>query len=452
MSTKVSIIIRTKNEETWISSCLRAVFAQTYKNFEVILVDNNSFDRTVDIAKQFKVNVIQISEFKPGKAINDGIRASNGDIIVCLSGHCIPVNEVWLEKIIKNLEDEVVAGVYGRQQAMSFSSDIDKRDLFNLFGFDKKVQIKDSFFHNANSAFRREIWEKYPFDENASNIEDRLWGNIIIKAGLHIIYEPEASVYHWHGVHHDSNPARAKNIVRIMESLPELSTDDSYISISKHKVCLIIPIKGKSKRVGNKTMLEYLAESIKNSTYLSDIFVATDDSETADLAEKLGFRVPFLRSLEYSSDCVDILDVVGYFLSELEKKSIYHDIVCIMTENYPFRRVGVIDEMLSKFVIDGLDTLIAGRVEDRGGFIQSESGINLIEQGFMPRGLKDSKLIIGMIGYACISRPSSVRKSQIFDNKIGVFEISDYLETLEIRSSIPHQLLSTTPILSNLFK
>jgi hypothetical protein len=123
-----------------------------------------------------------------------------------------------------------------------------------------------------------------------------------------------------------------------------------------------------------------------------------------------------------------------------------------MTENYPFRRVGVIDEMLSKFVIDGLDTLIAGRVEDRGGFIQSESGINLIEQGFMPRGLKDSKLIIGMIGYACISRPSSVRKSQIFDNKIGVFEISDYLETLEIRSSIPHQLLSTTPILSNLFK
>ena len=38
----VSIIIRTKNEERWIHSCLKAVFKQEYKNFEVIIADNNS--------------------------------------------------------------------------------------------------------------------------------------------------------------------------------------------------------------------------------------------------------------------------------------------------------------------------------------------------------------------------------------------------------------------------
>ncbi len=442
MEKKVSIIIRTKNEEKWISSCLKAVFAQTYSNIEVILVDNNSSDRTVDIASGFNVKVIQISEFKPGRALNDGIRASNGSIIVCLSGHCIPVNNIWLEKIISSLEDELVGGVYGRQQPMSFSSDIDKRDLFNLFGFDKKVQIKDSFFHNANSAFRREIWDKYPFDESASNIEDRLWGNIIIKEGLKIIYEPEASVYHWHGVHHDSNPTRAKNIVRIMETLPELSTEDSFISPSKHKISLIIPIKGKSKRYGNKSMLEYIAGSIKNSKYLSEIYVATDDSETANLAQKLGFSVPFLRPLEFSLESVDILDVVSYFVNQLEKNSIFYDAICIMTENYPFRRTGVIDEMLSRFVREGLDTLIAGRVEDRGGFVLNENKLSIIESGFMPRDLKKNKLIIGMIGYACISRPSCIRNQQIFDKKIGVFEITDYLESFEIRKNISDHVLS----------
>ena len=49
---KVSIIIRVKNEEKWITSCLRAVFSQTYKNFEVILVDNNSSDNTIKKAKE----------------------------------------------------------------------------------------------------------------------------------------------------------------------------------------------------------------------------------------------------------------------------------------------------------------------------------------------------------------------------------------------------------------
>jgi len=95
-SALISIIIRTKNEERWISSCLRAVFDQTYKNIEIILVDNCSTDQTVKKAQEYPVKLVEISEFLPGKAINDGIRASSGEIIVCLSGHCIPTNSRWL--------------------------------------------------------------------------------------------------------------------------------------------------------------------------------------------------------------------------------------------------------------------------------------------------------------------------------------------------------------------
>ena len=43
-----SIIIRTKNEERWINSCLDSIYNQTYKNFEIILVDNLSNDKTVE--------------------------------------------------------------------------------------------------------------------------------------------------------------------------------------------------------------------------------------------------------------------------------------------------------------------------------------------------------------------------------------------------------------------
>ena len=45
----VSIIIRTKNEERWIASCLNAIYEQDYKNFEIIIVDNESKDNTLKI-------------------------------------------------------------------------------------------------------------------------------------------------------------------------------------------------------------------------------------------------------------------------------------------------------------------------------------------------------------------------------------------------------------------
>ena len=80
----VSIIIRTKNEEKWISSCLDAINNQLYKNYEIIIVDNNSKDGTIKIAKTYKTRIFKIDKFKPGKTINLGIRKSRGNIIVCV--------------------------------------------------------------------------------------------------------------------------------------------------------------------------------------------------------------------------------------------------------------------------------------------------------------------------------------------------------------------------------
>ena len=105
----VSIIIRTKNEEKWISACLRSVFRQNYKNIEVILVDNESTDNTVIRAQEFPIKLVKIKDFFPGKAINDGIRASSGKYIVCLSGHCIPVNSEWLTFLVRDLSNSQIA-------------------------------------------------------------------------------------------------------------------------------------------------------------------------------------------------------------------------------------------------------------------------------------------------------------------------------------------------------
>ena len=64
------------------------------------------------------------------------------------------VNDRATSQVMQNLynnfdENEKLAGVYGRQLPLSYTSDADKRDLLIAFGQDKKVQHKDYFFHNA---------------------------------------------------------------------------------------------------------------------------------------------------------------------------------------------------------------------------------------------------------------------------------------------------------------
>ena len=103
MKKSVSIIIRIKNEEKWINACLRSVFDQEYSDFEVIVVDDNSEDQTLELISRYPVKIIHYDQpYFPGLAINIGIRASVGEFLVCLSGHCVPVNPLWLSNLHRN--------------------------------------------------------------------------------------------------------------------------------------------------------------------------------------------------------------------------------------------------------------------------------------------------------------------------------------------------------------
>ena len=78
-----SIIIRTKNEERFINACLTAIYKQNYTNFEVIVVDNESTDLTLKKIQQFNIkNIVNLSDYLPGKALNEGIKHSSGKYIV----------------------------------------------------------------------------------------------------------------------------------------------------------------------------------------------------------------------------------------------------------------------------------------------------------------------------------------------------------------------------------
>ncbi len=431
---KISIIIRTKNEERWISSCLKSVFEQRYGSFEVIIVDNESTDSTLAKVRQFPVKkVLSCTDYLPGKSLNIGIEEAEGDFIVCLSGHCIPTNDRWLENLYKNFDDPEVAGVYGRQEPLSFTPPGDKRDMMIVFGPERKVQRKDSFFHNANSMIRKEILHKYPFDDKITNIEDRIWAQQVLRHGYAVIYEPDASVYHWHGIHQNGDETRCQNVVRILESLNGYSYEEmQQEQMENLNVVAIIPVKEELDFTGQKILLKQTLRYVARSRYINSSVVSTDSPELARFAVEEGADNALLRGKELSHDYVGLDMVYHDALNRLENDNNIPDILVLLEITYPFRDENLIDGMVKSFVRKGFDTILPARKETNVIWSQEGDRMKLVDEGFVPRKFKKA-VYVSYKGLCCVTRPEFVRSEEIFGDNIGVYKVENPFSGMEIR-------------------
>ena len=103
---KLSIVIITKNEESTINACLSEANKINFIDKEIILVDSNSTDKTLKIARGYPLKIIKIIEsnvYSPSAGRNVGLINSKGNYILFLDGDQI-VNLKWVEKYIGLIE------------------------------------------------------------------------------------------------------------------------------------------------------------------------------------------------------------------------------------------------------------------------------------------------------------------------------------------------------------
>ena len=109
---RISVVIPCYNEEDYIFACLDALFKQSYQALEVIVVDNNSSDNSVSIAKRFPVKIVKEKRQGMIFARNRGFNMARGDVIARLDADCrAPVD--WLATINRHFTDNTVDAVTG---------------------------------------------------------------------------------------------------------------------------------------------------------------------------------------------------------------------------------------------------------------------------------------------------------------------------------------------------
>lgn len=197
-----SIVIRTLNEARYLDDLLQAVQRQKTDglDWEVVLVDSGSTDGTLEIAQRHGCRIYHITreEFSFGRSLNVGCAASRGDILVFISGHCVPTDAGWLRALCKPIIDEQVSYSYGRQVGDDDSYFSERRIFAKYFPAVSAVPQQGFYCNNANSALARSAWQAFPFDEELTGLEDMDVAKRLVQAGHKIGYVADACVFHHH--------------------------------------------------------------------------------------------------------------------------------------------------------------------------------------------------------------------------------------------------------------
>ena len=211
----ISVVMRSKNEERWIGHAIQSVI-EKLDNPEIIIVDNHSTDTTKKIAQSFKADpdienygnyaelqIIEISDYSPGKALNLGVQKATYDYILIMSSHCV-LTQFNLEEHLNDLNDH--HALFGNQIPVWEGKKITKRYIWSHFSNKSTTNMysdleKRYFLHNALAIYRKSILKKFPFDENLTSKEDRYWANKIIKKKMNFTYDPELIAEHQYTIH-----------------------------------------------------------------------------------------------------------------------------------------------------------------------------------------------------------------------------------------------------------
>jgi rhamnosyltransferase len=223
----VSIIIRTLNEERYLDELLSAINSQNLDEFscEIVVVDSGSIDNTLKIAKKYDARITHINKenFTFGRSLNIGCEFANGEYLVFISGHCIPVNQNWLKSIVVPLIQKKCDYSYGRQIGRDTTKFSEMQVFSKYFPNETRLPQRGFFCNNANAAISRKIWSKFHFDEELTGLEDMFLAKQIYQDKGLIGYISNSIVYHIHDETWDQIKTRyEREAIALQKIMPEI--------------------------------------------------------------------------------------------------------------------------------------------------------------------------------------------------------------------------------------
>lgn len=230
-----SVIIPTYNRETYISISIKSVLAQSYTNFELIIVDDGSTDKTEQIVKSFndnRVNYIKIQNSERAVARNTGIKAAKGGYITFLDSDDIYYPN-YLQNAFESLTKFNLPPFFHLAYEVLNASGKSIMQMNNIITDDVTCLIKPNSLSCMGVFIKKEITENFKFNEDRklSGTEDwELWMRIVANFGIKTDSRISSAC-----IDHDERSMREVNSEKLIERV-NLAINYCFADINVQKV------------------------------------------------------------------------------------------------------------------------------------------------------------------------------------------------------------------------
>ena len=201
MSAKsAAIIMRSKDEMPHAVAALQRLKGQSWTDWTLYNVDSGSTDGTLEALRAFnpgRITEIPPGAYVPGRVLNEMIARTTEEWIVFLNADAIPLNDAWLERLLRPLLDGAADATMSKQLARPDARFIVEDDYRRAYD---PANIKDGnedFFSAVACAFRRSWWERIKFPESGY-AEDLAWAKACREQGARLKLVLDSEVEHSH--------------------------------------------------------------------------------------------------------------------------------------------------------------------------------------------------------------------------------------------------------------
>lgn len=218
---KVSVIIPTYNEEKVIGNCISSLSSQTLKELEIIVVDDGSTDKTLEVVKGFKeVKIFTQGHRGAGAARNFGVKHARGEILVFVDADMTFDNE-FLKKLINPISRTIV-GTFSKEEYVGNKGNVWAK-CWNINRGLPAGKMHPKNYPDYDRVFRAILKSEFDraggFDEKAGYTDDY---SLSQKLGVMAKAAPDAVFYH-------NNP----------DNLSEVFTQSRWMSKRKYKLGVV---------------------------------------------------------------------------------------------------------------------------------------------------------------------------------------------------------------------
>lgn len=299
MTPKVSLIICTYNAKDDLQQCLSSLEAQTYENFEIIIVNDASTDHTADFLDQYRdSSSLQINVVTNGTNLgvagsrNVGIRQARGEVIAFTDADCTS-DPAWLSELLKGFDQPNVAAVGGK--IVDHSTD----NIWELTNKGHNYVAPEAgyvtYIQGCNMSFSQSILNRYMFnDELKYGYEEKLLCDLLTRDGYKISYNPNALVYHKH-----RNTLKAlvrQKYLRGFSSIWYRKKQHKFFMFKRHIIMLLALLTVPFAVLNNIFLYAFL---LLTSAFLSSI-LRDEKIFGAKTTKEIILTFPFLVFIEFS--------------------------------------------------------------------------------------------------------------------------------------------------------